>query len=183
MKLSIILAAFLAIFNLSACSLLSIQESPKKQSIESMSSHLSRLEQFNIFAARFSKYSAEQKKTECHKLRFKFSAIQDWDSGLALSYAITDFPECGTSKEGLNILAKLEQAKDQPHQLTWLIHHQQKLLWRLKKIQQQNRYLKRSLKRTKEALMNSLGDNNTMELKLIELKAIETSINQRLENQ
>lgn len=174
---------FLITISIGGCVMINPEENQEAQIIMNQSCALTELEKFMAFGARFSALSNQEKRDECNQLRFKYHMKKDLSTGWSLAYAISDFPGCGTFEEGLDMFQKTQTRLAQTNQLQWLINHHINLLTRLKKISKKNKSLTQALELTQNKLSSTEDDRNNMALKLLELKTIETSINQRLEEE
>ncbi|MCW8929862.1 MAG: hypothetical protein OQL19_06455 [Gammaproteobacteria bacterium] len=160
------------------------QENPVIQDISRLSCSISELDKFMAFSNSFSSLPDKEKKIECDQLRFNYSVLNDWSSGWALAYAINEYPGCGKIDDGIKILKKIHNIKMNSKQIEWLINYQITLLTQRKTIgilKNQKHQLKQELKISNEELSNCQNEKKSMVLKIQELKSIETSINQRLE--
>ncbi len=174
----------LAISTITGCSSISSRDNPVIQDISPLSCSISELDKFMTSAIHFTTLSDKEKKIECNKLRFNYTVLNDWNSGWSLAYAINNYPACGTIHEGINILENIRDTKLNSEQINWLLNHHILLLKQLKTIKSHkkiNNALNQELKLSKEQLANCQNEKSIMLLKLHELKRIETSINQRLE--
>ncbi len=176
---------FLIIPSIISCTVIQPEENLDSKNYTNNPGHLScpvsELEKFMTFGVYFSTLSNQDKQLQCKQLRFKYKVLEDWHAGWNLAYAINDYSACGSINESIDILENIYNNKFSDEQIKWLIKQQSILLQRVKKIQQQKKYLKGSIKLCKEHLATCQDEKNSMVLKLHELKSIETSINQRLE--
>ncbi len=167
--------------NIMSCSSIS----PKDNLIiNPLSCSISELDKFMAFGLYFATLSNKEKKIECDKLRFNYNVLNDWNSGWSLASAINNYSACGTINEGINILKKIHDTRLNSEQIKWLLNQQILLLKQIKTTKTQKKIinsLKQEVKLSKEQLSNCQNEKNTMLLKLHEIKSIETSINQRLE--
>lgn len=183
MKSNRIILYLLITASIGGCIMINPEENQEAQVIMNQSCALTELEKFMAFGARFSALSNQEKRDECNQLRFKYKMNEDLSTGWSLAYAISDFPDCGTFEEGLEMFQKTQTRLAQSNQLQWLINHHIRLLTQLKKTTKKNKSLAQSLELTEKKLSSTEDDRNNMALKLLELKTIETSINQRLEEE
>ncbi len=167
-----------------SCTSITPQENPVIQNVSRLSCSISELDKLMAFGVYFSSLSNKEKKNECNQLRFNYSVLNDWSSGWALAYAINEYSGCGTINDGIKILKKIHDTKLNSEQIEWLISYQVTLLTQRKTIEilkRQKHQLNLDLKLSKEQLSNCQDDKKNMVLKIQDLKSIETSINQRLE--
>ena len=183
MKSKMVLLSLFIAMSLSGCASLLVVEKEVAQITAPQISRLTELEKLMAFATRFSTLSDQEKQVECNQLMFQFYIADNWQAGWALAYVISDFQSCGTITEGLEILYRTRERQSQAGLSLWLINYQISLLSQLKQIKEQNQKLQQSLELTQQQLFNTQDDKNIMVLKLLELKKIETSINQRLEDE
>lgn len=185
MRCKLILLFILIAAGTIGCTSITPINNPVIQDVSRLSCSISELDKFMAFGVHFATLSDKEKKIECNQLRFNYSILNDLNAGWSLAYAINNYAACGTKNEGISILKNIRDTKLNSEQIEWLINYQIVLLKQLKTIEYQHKkkiILNQALILSEEQLSNCQAETNTMTLKLHELKSIETSINQRLED-
>ena len=165
-------------------SLLGCQHLPSIYAPEKTQATSPKLEQLSKYGAKFAyEYSSAAKET-CAKYTQLYQE-GDWHAGWILALQVTDTKNkhCLNSKEAIQILTTLESEKKINPELLWLTHVHLSWLGGLEQQAKKVSQLKRVISR-KRALINELEKENLdLVEKLEALKAIETSINQSINNQ
>lgn len=178
MKWSFLLYAALIIY-LTGC-----QHIPRIYSTDKTQAPVQDVEQLSDYGAKFATEYSDAAKETCVKYKQLYQD-GDWRAGWILALQVTGNKNkhCLNSKQARQMLTTLESDKKINTELLWLIQVHQRWLTlqeqKIKKITQ----LKRVISRKQGLIIELETENQDLMEKLEALKAIETSINQQLNNE
>lgn len=133
------------------------------------------------FSSQFQALDPQAQLVLCTQMRKSIDREADLLTGWYLATAITLTPRCGETEEAVELIGHILKRRFVNSEVTWLASYQLDLLRREQHQQQQ---LKRAIAGQQELqrkLTQSDKTNSALETKLRDLKRIETSIIQRLD--
>lgn len=131
---------------------------------------------------RYDELSDPHRQAVCKRLKLDYQQHADWQTAWLLVYSLNDEFNCISLNDTLILLVAIQAAHGSSSYLHWLNKNQMKLLMDLNTYHKNRNSLRVQLKNSKEQLKDSqelLKKENT---KIEELKAIETSINKKLDD-
>ncbi len=117
-----------------------------------------------------------QQQIQCEQLKLKYQTKPEWQTAWLLVYPLNDDFHCLSLNETIDYLQTLVASTEIYPQLAWLNKNQLKILKQLLKYQKKSISLRRQLKEAQKRLKE-------VNSKIQALKAIETSINKKLDGQ
>lgn len=130
----------------------------------------------------------KQKALACEELRLEYDQNPDWQVAWVLVYALNSDFSCVQLGEAIAMLGAIQTQQSVGLQLQWLNTVQIKVLESMKEQYNQNRRLRNKLKKSEEQLaitqeQMTIAQDQLIELssKIQALKAIESSINKKLD--
>jgi len=133
------------------------------------------------FSSRFESHTREDQLALCDELRRSFGRDHDPLTGWYLATAISQVEGCGDPQEAVDLINRLLEQRFVSRQTAWLAYYQVHLLQRQQE-QAQRLGKARAEQRKLQDRLARLGETRRLlENQLRDLKRIETSINQRLD--
>ncbi len=117
-----------------------------------------------------------QQQIECEQLKLNYQIKPEWQTAWFLVYPLNEDFHCTSVTETIDYLQTLAASTEIYPQLAWMNNRQIKLVKQLLKYQKKSISLRRQLKEAQKRLKE-------VNLKIQALKAIETSINKKLDGQ
>ena len=126
-----------------------------------------------IQGMQYQQLNKQQQQTQCQKLKLDYQTQTNWQTAWLLVYSLnTDF-SCVNLDKTLRLLNDIQQTPEVDPQLLWLNKNQIQLF---NTLQKKNRILQNQLNETETQLQQVIS-------KIQALKAIETSINKKLDDE
>jgi len=169
------LVSFLVVF-VSVCSGCQMQPTTVPAIMTSGPGNHEKINDFLSHGMRYAELDKAEQQLECNRLKIKYQTKPDWQSAWLLVFSLNDDFDCASIKETIDYLQTLVASKEIYPQLGWMNINQIKLLRQLLKYQKKSISLRRQLKEAQKRLKE-------VNLKIKALKAIETSINKKLDGQ
>lgn len=133
------------------------------------------------FSGRFESHTREDQLALCGELRRSLARDEDPLTGWYLATAISQVEGCGDPQEAIDLINRLLEQRFVSRQTAWLAYYQVHLLQRQQE-QAQRLGKARAEQRKLQDRLARLGETRRLlENQLRDLKRIETSINQRLD--
>lgn len=133
------------------------------------------------FSNRFQVHTRQDQLTLCGEMRQSLSRDGDLWTGWYLATAISQVEGCGEPEEAITLINRLLEQRFVSREAGWLAYYQISLLQRQQRQRQQLSKAVAEQKRLEERLAQVVEAKLLLENQLRDLKHIETSINQRLD--
>lgn len=177
------LSVFLFILTILGCETLSEYRST---SIIKKASNVQKQEQIQRLlrqSKRYDELSNKQRHAACKRLKQDYKKQANWQTAWLLVYTLNDDFNCVKKSKTLKLLKAIKADQGTSTQLQWLNNNQILLLKDLDNYKTKNNNLRKQLKKVHIQLklaQNALKLENS---KIEALKAIETNINKKLDNE
>lgn len=125
--------------------------------------------------AYYHQLTGERRQTVCRQLSQLYQDQNYWQAGWLLAYSFSDKPSCITHKQRQAILSQLQQSGQLSEYLTWLNDNYRQTLGYIDRFKQS----KAQHKQERDALQQ---ENARLKAQIQALKAIEKTINQRIDD-
>ena len=133
------------------------------------------------FSNRFKAHDRKQQLALCEEMRMTLKGKEDPWIGWNLATAISQVEGCGEPAEAIALINQMLERRFVSTEASWLAYYQLLLLKRQQAQHQQLQEATAVDKRQQKRLLQLTEENQSLERKLQELKTIETSINERLD--
>ncbi len=131
---------------------------------------------FFIQGMQYANLNKQQQQTECQQLKLEYQTKPDWRTAWFLTHSLNDEFSCLSLKETIDFLQSIDASNEMYAPLQWPNKRQIKLLVLLLEYQKKAKSLRWQLKGTQKRLKEANS-------KIQALKAIEASINKKLDDQ
>ena len=135
------------------------------------------------FSGRFQSYERKGQLALCAEMRSAYAKEANRWTGWYLATAITQVDGCGNPAEAIEWIRAMLDQRFVSEEVSWLAHYQIRLLQYQQRQQLQLAKGVAGRKKLQHRLSRMGKVNNTLENQLRDLKRIETSINERLDEQ
>lgn len=133
------------------------------------------------FATRFESHTRQDQLALCAELRHSIGQNGDLRTGWYLATAISQVEGCGEPQEAVELINRLLDQRFVSRETAWLAYYQIRLLRRQQRQQQQVAKAIAERRELQERLTQVVEARRLLENQVRDLKRIETSINQRLD--
>ncbi len=132
---------------------------------------------------RYDELSKKQRMATCKRLKLDYETEKKWQTAWLLAYTLNDNFNCIKQNKTMELLKAIQSDLGMSTQLQWLNNNQILLLEQVAKLKDKNKFLRNQLKNTTAKLNQAEEDLKKEHLKIEALKAIETNINKKLDNE
>ncbi|AKH21540.1 hypothetical protein [Sedimenticola thiotaurini] len=133
------------------------------------------------FSSRFEAHTPEDQLALCSELRASLGRDGDPLTGWYLATAISQVNGCGEPQEAIDLINQLLEQRFVSRQTAWLAYYQVRLLQRQQSQEQKLNKAQVQQRKLQDRLTRLAETRRLLENQLRDLKRIETSINQRLD--
>jgi len=181
---------FVLLFTLSIQGCETLSEYRPPINVSKASNEQDQLQRLFRQSKRYHELSKKQRQAACKRLKQDYNKKADWQIAWLLVYSLNDEFNCIKLSRSLKLLKEIKSTLDSSSQLVWLNNTQILLLEGLVKYKSKNKFLRSLLKKSQaqltqsqEELIQTQEDLQKENSKIEALKAIETNINKKLENE